>query len=65
VGHIVVTLRCECGASLDGEGHAPQTVGVTTTRLLNTARFQGWTRGRGQGWRCPACSQPALEDTPP
>jgi len=58
VGYIIVTLACDCGRSLQLEGNGPSGVGVTTSRLLDLARFQGWTRERGRGWRCPTCSVP-------
>ena len=58
MGHIVVTLACTCGKRLQAEGPGPAVVGVTTSRLLELARAEGWTRDRGQGWRCPACANP-------
>jgi hypothetical protein len=64
MGHIVVTLACNCGVMLHAKGAAPSAVGVTTSRLLTLARERGWTRLHGRGWRCPACSGNAPEATP-
>jgi hypothetical protein len=57
MGHIVVTLVCECGRSLHAEGHGPTTAGLTTSRLLVLARSEGWARERVIGWRCPKCQE--------
>jgi hypothetical protein len=57
MGHIVVTLACDCGRSLHLEGHSPAAISVTASRLLSLARAEGWTRDRGVGWRCPVCAR--------